>query len=101
LVVVDWSTEIPLRPTRVGPIDASVREFGTLNRRDLGFYFEGIRAGEFGLVVRFGFVRPEADRVRVQLNTVYERRGDRDFDYRLNPALRRPLVLGLRNDSRR
>ena len=99
LVVVDWSTEIPLRPTRVGPIDASVREFGTPNRRDLGFYFEGIRSGEVGLVVRFGFVRPEADRVGVQLNTVYERRGDRDFDYPLNPALRRPLVLALRNDS--
>jgi hypothetical protein len=93
LVLVEWDSRIPLSADEAGPVDLSVMERGS--SIDLGFYFLGFGNGDHGLSIRFGFRRPSASELRVELNSVFRRVGLRDRMFPINARLRKPVNLVL------
>jgi len=93
LVLVEWDSPVPLSADEAGPVDVSIKERGSST--DLGFYFLGFGNGDYGLSIRFGFSRPLANELRVELNSAFTRVGLRDRTFPLNAKLRKPAKLVL------
>lgn len=97
LVLVEWDSRVPLSADEAGPVDVSVMEPGSST--DLGFFFLGFGNGDHGLSIRFGFRRPSANELRVELNSAFRRVGLRDRTFSLNAKLRKPVKLVLARPS--
>jgi hypothetical protein len=93
LVLIEWESGVPLSADEAGPVDVSVMERGSTT--DLGFYFLGFGNGDHGLSIRFGFQRPSASELRIELNSAFRHVGLRDRPFPLNAKLREPVKLVL------
>lgn len=96
LVRVRWPTALSLSSSRAGPLSVDVRQIHP-QRTDLGFYFEGVRDGERGLIVEFAFRAPEsnASDISIRLRDVFERMGTADVTYPLKASLSRRFKVRL------
>jgi hypothetical protein len=94
-ILVSWASPLQFEPDRVELIDGLVIDHRT--GESLGFFMEGLRVGPDGLLIRFGFVRPDNQRVDIQVSRIYVRRASGEEIVKMI-ELSPPLVasMGLR-----
>jgi hypothetical protein len=85
--LVAWESPLRFDPGRVELLDAQVWDGRAME--PLSFYFQGVREGSAGLLVRFGFRLPETGRVLIKVNRVYLRTssGVTSTEVRLDPTV--------------